>query len=756
MPKDNTLGAPTEGLGQTVTFAAQGGSGTPQLNLPERGAARLGVGGGNVSSSGQARQVQEAKPDPTMAALMKMGGALLQPAIKREQDAMFMEGMQRAAQGEAVKEIVDEQPWYSKIFGPTNLVDGARAYSAAAKAASIATDLDARMEDISKMPGQEFARHINDVLGKAATGDAATDAIVKQQFMTQMPEVMKKQARSHYLYQQKQMIDSNRAYVGTVFAALAAADAASRNAPEGVTADGRVVGSVTDDGDVLTKGKEALQALQTPAGMDPKVHKKSIAAEVVQSINDNSFAVYNALVDSKAIDTFEPEQISQIHAAANSMRTRLRAELPAEFAKVIASATAVAGRAESTQDDVMAAVDKINKAYAKMTGDRKPYVTAQGATSLLQLLDREQQQELEKAKAASAKANTKAEKDEANASLVMTTVGALKIGRPVNGVKSEVLRDAWASLAGTQPDAVNSARVLNYTSNIDEDFADALRKNLTNAVRLGNSAALNNVYTTQYLPLVKAAGNDLGEAPALKYAGDNADVISAFHRYMKRIPNPTQIDIDVAYAAAIQPKPKDPTKTEKEVAAELTTGRLGKMWDALGGDSIAIKDPAGAARMLTPHIVPGADIGDAVRAARATAKDINILGGYHWRRGTNQADLVEYFNVKHDVPDGERNRAVAMGVDTVAKENGLDSVTSVIQVANTNDGKPQLVVMGVMANGDPAFALLPATRIESEWANRAKTKAQEDAKAAAPSAVSVTKAKSPEQFARERKAQLMK
>jgi hypothetical protein len=726
MAKDNTLGAPTEGLGQTVTFAAQGGNGTPQLTLPERGAVRIGTGGGNVTSTGQARQVQEARPDPTMAALMKMGGALLQPAIKREQEAMFMEGMQRAAQGEAVKEIVDEQPWYSKIFGPTNLVDGARAYSAAAKAASIATDLDARIEDISKMPGQEFARHINDVLNNAATGDDATDAIVKQQFMTQMPEVMKKQARSHYLYQQKQMIESNRAYVGTAFAALAASDAAKRNAADGTGEDGSIKVNTTDDGDTLVSAVRALNALETPAGMDPKVHKKSVASEVVQSINTGSFAVYNTLVDSQAIDTFEPEQIAQIHAAANAMRTRTRAELPVEFSKVIANATAIAGRAENTQEDVLAAVDQINKAYAKMTGDKKPYVTAQGATSLLQLLDREQQQELERAKAASAKASTKSEKDDANAALVLTTVGALKIGRPVNGVKSEVLRDAWAALAGTQPDAVNSARVLNYASNMDEDFADALRNNLTNAVRLGSSTTLNHVYTTQYLPLVKAAGSDIGEAPALKYAGEHADVISAFHRYMKRIPNPTQIDIDVAYAAAIQPKPKDPTKTEKEVAAELTTGRMMQMWDALGGDDIAIKDPLGAARMLTPYIVAGADIGPAVKAARATAKDtVNILGGYHWRRGTNQADINDYFNVKHDVPYSERNRAVAMGVDTVAKENGLDSVTSVIQVANTNDGKPQLVVMGIMSNGDPAFALLPATRIESEWANRDKTKAKE-------------------------------
>ncbi|RPA32810.1 hypothetical protein EGC79_20400 [Shewanella vesiculosa] len=176
MAKDNTLGAPTEGLGQTVTFTASGGVGVPQLQIPDRGAVRMGTQGGAPTSSGQARQVQAAQPDPTMAALMKLGGNLLAPAVKREQETQFMQGMQRAAEGEAVKEIVDEQPWYSKVFGATSLVDGARTYTAAAKAASIATDLDSRMPEIAKRPRQGFASPVNDLLGTAFLLSTPTSA----------------------------------------------------------------------------------------------------------------------------------------------------------------------------------------------------------------------------------------------------------------------------------------------------------------------------------------------------------------------------------------------------------------------------------------------------------------------------------------------------------------------------------------------------------------------------------------------------
>lgn len=724
MAKDNTLGAPTEGLGQTVTFTASGGVGVPQLQIPDRGAARVGTQGGAPTSSGQARQVQAAQPDPTMAALMKLGGNLLAPAVKREQEAQFMQGMQRAAQGEAVKEIVDEQPWFSKIFGATSLVDGARTYTAASKAASIATDLDSRMPEIAKMPGQQFAGYINDLLDKSATGDGATDAIVRQQFMSQMPDVMKRQARSHFLYQQEQLVEANRAYVGTAFAGLAASDAMARNSGEGVGENGSIPRSITDDGDVLTAGIKALEVFNVPEGMDPKVHSKVLTSEVIQSVNNGSFAVVNMLEKSGAMGRFEPEQASAIRSAVNAKRSQIRAELPVEFAKVLSSAAQAADVASSSPEAILAEVAKINKAYAKITGDEKPYVTAQGANSLLQALYRTQQQELEAARRGAITASTEAEKKAKAEQAVNNVVERLVIGSPVNDATAPEKRQAWATLATKRPQEVFDVRARNYATTKDEAFADALQNSVTIAVTAGNGATMYDVWQRMYSPLIKAGG-DSGDAAAIAYAGNQAGVLNAFHQYMKNIPNPTQTQIDVAYAAAIVPKAKEPTKKETAVAKELKADWIDRGWALFANDSIPLEDPAGLARMLASNVPDGVDVADGIKAARANNKDINVMGGFHWKRGQNQADLVTFFEKTHNVASDQRNRAVKMGVDTVAKENGLDTVTSVIQVGNTNDGKPQLVVMGSMANGDPAFALLPANRIEDLWVNRDKTKAKE-------------------------------
>lgn len=741
MANNNTLGAPTEGLGQTVTFTASGGVGVPQLQIPDRGAVRMGTQGGAPTSSGQARQVQAAQPDPTMAALMKLGGNLLAPAVKREQDAQFMQGMQRAAQGEAVKEIVDEQPWFSKIFGATSLVDGARTYTAASKAASIATDLDSRMPEIAKMPGQQFAGYINDLLDKSATGDGATDAIVRQQFMSQMPDVMKRQARSHFLYQQEQMIEANRAYVGTALAGVTAADAIERNGQERVGEDGSIKRVAADAGDSMVAQVKALEAMATPEGMDPKVHNKVLTAEIVQSINNGSFAVYNMLEDSKMMERFEPEQASAIRAAVNARRSQVRADMPVEFASVINSAQRATDIAGNTPEVILAEVDKINKAYTKITGDKKPYVSAQGASSLLQALHRTQQQELEEARRGMRSATTVADKEAKAEEKVNNVLGRLKGGSPVNDATAEEVRAAWSRLELKDPAEANRVRVLNFATQMDPERRDGMRNAINNAKMTGSELHMFEAYTRFYAPLA-ANGGDAGLTAAAAYAGDHAGTMQRYHERMRGLKNPTQMDRDFAYQVAIQEPLKEPSKKEEAIAKHYAQGWVGNLYDAAAfwNDDVPVKNPKQLAARLAPHVVQGVDTDKAVKAALSNNKDIYVAGGYDWRRGAGQTDLNAFYErahkerdkltpadklEAHTVDTAHRNRAFAMAVEETAKKFGLGEVTQVFQVGNANDGTPQFGLLGASPLGDVVSAYMTARDVEQYWANRDKTKAKE-------------------------------
>jgi hypothetical protein len=132
-PSDNSLGAPTEGLGQNVTFAYNTGRGPGQLEIGDPGRIRAGVIGGDTVGAGatRAQGVQDRNANATLDVLMKVGESIMAPMLKQKKTEAYVAGMQRAMQGEAVTEIATEQPWYSKIFGDSDVVEGARAYGRA-------------------------------------------------------------------------------------------------------------------------------------------------------------------------------------------------------------------------------------------------------------------------------------------------------------------------------------------------------------------------------------------------------------------------------------------------------------------------------------------------------------------------------------------------------------------------------------------------------------------------------------------------
>src|SRR5688572_16351181 len=77
-----------------------------------------GVGGGSVNGV-PAGVVDSSATDSTVKALLALGSDVLAPKVKEAQVAQFMSGVEQAAQGQALTEIVKEKPEWTQIFGPT-------------------------------------------------------------------------------------------------------------------------------------------------------------------------------------------------------------------------------------------------------------------------------------------------------------------------------------------------------------------------------------------------------------------------------------------------------------------------------------------------------------------------------------------------------------------------------------------------------------------------------------------------------------
>ena len=164
MAADNTLGSPTEGLGANITFSGGDRRQPAQMRVGEAQQVRLGnstkislqtpvVGLGNMANDN----------DPTLDLVMKVAGAVVGPALKKYQTEQYVAGMQRAASGAAVKDIVDEQPWYSRIFGDSDVVEGARAYTQQAKATETAMLMTENMQELRKLDGASAQAHFTDI-----------------------------------------------------------------------------------------------------------------------------------------------------------------------------------------------------------------------------------------------------------------------------------------------------------------------------------------------------------------------------------------------------------------------------------------------------------------------------------------------------------------------------------------------------------------------------------------------------------------
>lgn len=143
-----------------------------------------------------------------VSALLKIGAEKMAPIAKKMQEDAFLVGMQRAASGEALTSIINDQPAFTKIFGNVPLIEGARAYTAQAKAAEWASATEAKMAELRTMAPESMAQYIGESFDNFATGDAETDALIRRTITEQAPTVIKHQTKEHFKYQQERAKES--------------------------------------------------------------------------------------------------------------------------------------------------------------------------------------------------------------------------------------------------------------------------------------------------------------------------------------------------------------------------------------------------------------------------------------------------------------------------------------------------------------------------------------------------------------------
>ena len=187
------------------------GSGVTNVSgAPQAGAPNVQLGGGGLQGGGVIKGIaplaaQPVQEDRTLDAVLEIGKGILDRKLKEQQNKAFLTGVQRTMAGEAVKDIVDEQPWYTQIFGPTSTVQGARAYSQIAQVDKYTADLYGDMDNLQKISPDEVGQEVIGRMGGFLTGDDVTDQAIQMKMVESAGPFFKAHAKQHYKWQQTDM-----------------------------------------------------------------------------------------------------------------------------------------------------------------------------------------------------------------------------------------------------------------------------------------------------------------------------------------------------------------------------------------------------------------------------------------------------------------------------------------------------------------------------------------------------------------------
>lgn len=417
MPQDNTLGAPTEGLGQTVTFAAdQAGPGAMQgLSY---GQVRANSSGGNVPLHVQAQGLRpESQDHPIMNLVAQFADAATKAEAKRNQTEAFFQGMQKAASGQAVADIANEQPWYSQIFGDTDVIEGARMYSSRTKVEALAATFEDKMPELASKSPEEANAVFREAIQGAMTGDAATDAAIMQSASSLMPTVLKRHAKEHYAYLQTEAATNQQA--------------AWRAASSNIQARARNLARERDVGPAdqtdFDNSLQNLKALMAPApGQNVENWRTSVANFLEERAKAGDFHTLNGLRgrggdDPDILSVLNARQREGVDAAIAAGENKQRIRYSYEWNNRLAEIETRASLPQEGDTASMIAdrVDSINNEYRMATGSTTGLIPpAQRAALVSQnakAIVHEQQRQAAEIQRRIERAQDKAERDAASA-----------------------------------------------------------------------------------------------------------------------------------------------------------------------------------------------------------------------------------------------------------------------------------------------------------------------------------------------------
>lgn len=635
MNKDNLLGAPTEGLGQTVTFAGAPGQ-TPRLQLAGRTGVVQSIGNPALAQVGGLPQVPRPEArDRTFELLAGVADDYTTRRIKEEQQSRFLSGMQQVAAGATVEQIAKDRPAYTEVFGEADVVAGARAYAQSTAASKVALRLQEGMDQYAELPADQFGKVVNDIVTEAMQGDPATDAYTMQALGRTLPQVFATHARAHVRHTQMaaRREQTNSRLSGAALLQDTLQRAIDDEAPEESRAAAR---------------ESFVGSLLQPAGQPDASYSAGLAEDLSLLAEQGSFHAINTAREAGVFDLLDAKARAVVERTIETNERQMASKPVAEkfFDRVLElSLSARRDGTDQTRESLLAAYDKINEEWRARTGVRTDLIPRQQRASEVAALASTQEQDARRraaegradaraAEAAASDAAREAAKAQEVADEEDAATRAFLAGRPdmiegsVSGALADkVLRkhlDGILSSPGPLSHSnLNALRRLDLWRESGKSIAwveGRARTQLKNAVNtrdLGQFAtAYENFLRMQQFPGLAAA----------VYGEDNYARLLAFNamhpQSLAENPGP---NVESAFVSAMaSPEKPRRAKVDKADIKALTSAITDKHTRWFGGPSLSDDGVRKLVDRLTPAVElfmgQGQDADSAAASAMAIAR----------------------------------------------------------------------------------------------------------------------------------------
>lgn len=310
---------------------------------------QAGMRGGGATPTGNV--VIPEPQDKTLQTLLRLGQEHLGKEINKLEEQAFLDGWAKAASGVALDDLKAEQPAFSRIFGDSATVEGARAYQAQAVVDTWVTATEGRMDELRKLPPSAVPGKLYGELDGLLTGDDATDAMIRGHLFKAAVPLIKRHTKEHVGWQQQEARNSR----GAAFRSSAAKLESMFAAEPGMHSEHD-----------LNLAKQGLMETVVPNdGANLPTWERDVVDFFEEAASTGQFRVVQVLRETGALDRLQPDDKAKVENAIRRAASPALVKVSPQFVSRLLD---LQDRPDATDEDIVKGIEAINAEAAAAAG----------------------------------------------------------------------------------------------------------------------------------------------------------------------------------------------------------------------------------------------------------------------------------------------------------------------------------------------------------------------------------------------------